>query len=399
MNVPGEPEASQWVLHDFRDALYYPLVSFLSGGNPYDAASYFDQFPVLQPFPPYSPLTFVVHLPFGLFSHHTSQLLFYGYSLILTLALAGFALWVCGREPSVASTCLLSAAILISRPGYMNQLLGQTASELVLGVYVALCFAGSRPWISGFGLVAASLKLTFGLPLAVLLFTQRFYRSVVVGVSMAVLLSALPVGMLVKAAGGVSNFATSVWGAYSGLDVETVSSSAWSPVRVDAITVVGHLVQAEIGFPLIIATFAAVMLTASVALRRVRRLYRGRESDLFCISLSSVAILVAIYHQAYGCLLLVIPLTALALGEWIPVEMKCPSGVRWLLFGLLLVPAVNYGASQYAATQLQIGSFLWLVAGIANGVALSAAFVVLASLPFVLPLSRSSDDMRSALDR
>ena len=39
INVPGRIEPSRWVLQDFRDAVYYPVVAFLDGRNPNDQAA------------------------------------------------------------------------------------------------------------------------------------------------------------------------------------------------------------------------------------------------------------------------------------------------------------------------------------------------------------------------
>jgi len=113
------------------------------------------------------------------------------------------------------------------------------------------------------------------------------------------------------------------------------------------------------------------------------------------MSVVSLAILVCIYHQVYCALLLVIPLTALVSGELIPPEITCPKWVRWLLLSLLLVPALNWGASQYVMSRLEIGSFLWFATGAANGVALSAAFMALAILPFAFAARRSPDQSGS----
>ena len=54
------------VMQDFRDALYFPVKQFLSGGNPYDPGSMFQNWPVGQEFDLYLPAHLWVHLPFAL---------------------------------------------------------------------------------------------------------------------------------------------------------------------------------------------------------------------------------------------------------------------------------------------------------------------------------------------
>src|SRR5262245_26744521 len=48
LNVPGHPTHHGWALQDFRDAIYYPVVAFLAGHNPYDVQGYFAHYPVGQ---------------------------------------------------------------------------------------------------------------------------------------------------------------------------------------------------------------------------------------------------------------------------------------------------------------------------------------------------------------
>ena len=127
MNEPGDLNPQRWALVDFRDAVYYPAVSFLGGGNPYDSDPYLTAFPAGTPFPPYSPSTLLVHLPFGLIPHTASQLLYFGLTIALTLVLAHLTLWMCKRRPTLTSVFGLAALILTTRLGHWDLLLGQTA--------------------------------------------------------------------------------------------------------------------------------------------------------------------------------------------------------------------------------------------------------------------------------
>src|SRR5581483_4704946 len=63
--VYGHPW-SRWAFCDFRTVVYYPAVAFLAGDNPYDAAAFTRTYPAPFEFPPYSPLTILLHLPFAL---------------------------------------------------------------------------------------------------------------------------------------------------------------------------------------------------------------------------------------------------------------------------------------------------------------------------------------------
>src|SRR5262249_25021721 len=91
INLPGRVDPARWVLQDFRDAVYYPVVAFLDGRNPYDQSAQARTYPVGQPFPPYLPLTLLAHLPFGLLPRAEARHLFLSVVVSLTALLAAVA--------------------------------------------------------------------------------------------------------------------------------------------------------------------------------------------------------------------------------------------------------------------------------------------------------------------
>ena len=87
---------------------------------------------------------------------------------------------------TIAATLGLTALLLLSRPGHMNLLLGQVTAQVVIGAYVALRWARTRPLLAGMGLALATLKPTYGVPLALLmLFGRGDLGAVVVGVALS----------------------------------------------------------------------------------------------------------------------------------------------------------------------------------------------------------------------
>src|SRR5215831_17461570 len=73
-----------WAMRDFWDLVYYPVVAFLSGENPYDTARFLALYPVDNPFPLYLPAVLLVHLPIGLLPVQTASTVYF----VLTLALS-----------------------------------------------------------------------------------------------------------------------------------------------------------------------------------------------------------------------------------------------------------------------------------------------------------------------
>src|SRR6185369_10514670 len=107
------------------DAIYYPVVAFLDGNNPYDAAAYLATYPVGNAFALYTPMTLLVHLPFGLLPFVPSAVAYFVVSVVLLLWVAHLTLRMCGLATSAAAVFVFGFAMVISQPGQWNLFLGQ----------------------------------------------------------------------------------------------------------------------------------------------------------------------------------------------------------------------------------------------------------------------------------
>ena len=99
-NQAGRLDPARWALQGFRDAVYYPVVAFLDGRNPYDQDAQARTYPVGQSFPLYLPLTLVAHLPFGLLPHAKAGALYFIVTIALTTAVAWLAIGGAGVPAS-----------------------------------------------------------------------------------------------------------------------------------------------------------------------------------------------------------------------------------------------------------------------------------------------------------
>ena len=387
MNLPEKPATHQyWALCDFRNNIYYPTVSFLSGDNPYDRHEFLARYPVRLRFAPYTPLFLLVHVPFGLLSHTPSQLLYFALTIALTLVYAWLSLWMCGRSsPSVASVTGIAALVLASRPGNWNLMLGQTTFEFVLPVYIALFSRWRSNWLPGLALAGATMKATFGLPLMVLMIVQRQYKAVVIGVCAAILMTLIPTMVLVRSAGNIETLAITFLDSVRVFEDDPAASSVVSTSRIDVVALVGRVRGSPPGPISNLVLFASILSLAAITIRRVRASSRGREADLFCISVASIAILVATYQQVYSALLLVLPLTALVLGCWAPSDFMAGSGIRRVLIVLLSVPFANHLIAQRFLNYLDEGTWGWILLVSINGIAMLLAFGVYVWVAFRRP--------------
>jgi hypothetical protein len=115
--------------------------------------------------------------------------------LVLTVALTLFLAWAVMRLAGFSSRpsgiFAVAGAILLSRPGHWNLLLGQVTIPIVLGVYMSLALAHRRPPLAGIGLAITPLT-TFGVPLTPLLLAVGARRAVIYGLAVSAVFN-LPV--------------------------------------------------------------------------------------------------------------------------------------------------------------------------------------------------------------
>jgi len=374
-NLPGRPTAEHWVLQDFRDAVYYPVVAFVHGRNPYDQEGQARAYPVGQCFPLYLPLTLLAHLPFGLLPHAGAGAIYFVTTIVLTTMLAALAIGGAGERVAPAAVLALAAVLIASRPGHMNLLLGQVTAQVAIGAYVALRWARTRPLLAGLGLALATLKPTYGVPLAALmLFGRGDVIAVAVGTAVSVALCLLALVPLVHAAGGVVPFAASLASSAGAFSAEG-TSNAWSGfARIDAVALLARVMRRVPDGWTELALGLAIVGAGVVGLRRLRGDHSA-PSEQLGIGLICLTVLVAMYHQAYDALLLAQPAVALGAGRW-GRDTVAPAALRWIVLGLLAVPAVNYLATNTVASRLIVGSAAWLAITAANPVALLAGWAV-----------------------
>ncbi len=373
VNLPARVEAERWVLQDFRDAVYYPVVAFLDGRNPYDQQALARAYPVGQSFPLYLPHTLVSHLPFGLLPPAEAGAAYAVVTLGLTGVLAALALGGAGAPVTAASVLALTAALLVSRPGQMNLLLGQVTAQVVVGAYVALRWARTRPLLAGIGLALSTLKPTYGVPLALLmLFGRGDVAAVIAGIAVAVALCLGALGPLLAASGGLAPFVASLGSSAAAFAAED-SSNAWTSfARIDVGALLARMLgRAPAGWTEL-ALGMAVVGAGIVGLRRLRRA-RGAGAEQLGVGLVCLTVLVATYHQTYDALLLTQPAVALVTGAW-GRNGPASRAVRWTVLALVAVPAVNYLATQSVAPRLGVGSPAWLAVTAAGPAALLAAW-------------------------
>ncbi len=396
LNIPGQPkDESRWALGDFRDAVYYPVVAFLHGDNPYDPA-YADAYPVYGVLPPYSPFTLIVHAPLGLLPYEIAEWTYFGLSAALVVLLAWVSLRVCGVAASADRVMGLAALIAFSRAAHTDLVLGQVSLQLVVAALAALHFAQRRPWLAGLALGIVSLKATFVIPLAWLMLCRGDYRAVAIGVMVGGLGALAAVLIICGGVGELPGFFETFLASYQKVEqgASFDPTIAWS--RVDAMTVISRL--PGVGASRLTAGIVTLLglLLAGIALvwRRKpaaegsRALDRGalmNGADDWSGVFTCVVTLLACYHMVYDALLLVAPVTAVCVARR-PVWRSLKLPMRLGLIAALGLPLVNYASSKTALSLLSSGAVVSdgavrSLLACSSAIALLAACGLLLSIP------------------
>jgi len=372
--VPGVADDNYCGLVDFRDQAYYPVRALLDGNNPYDPTVYMRTYPAVKVFAPYSPIVLVLFLPFGLLPLAWAQLLYYLLTLGLILLLARLTLQICGWTATAAQVLTGATLILLSRPAEWNTLLGQFAVLGTVAAAAALYYGRTRPWVAGIALTVSLFKPTYGVLVAVLMLAQRDRQAVTIGMIIGAALSLAVASVLVHASGGASAFlqvlrdASVAWRAESGEALHTV-------YRVDAAALVARLLGREPGMAAEIGIGAGILGLGALAVRRLVTAPRGVATRGLAASVGSLVVLTAVYHLLYDLVLLVLPV-AWAITQMTRRRARTrAAALHVLVLGLLVLPMVNYAASERAAAVLGPGA-LWRAATVLNALAPLLALLI-----------------------
>jgi hypothetical protein len=359
---------------DFREAIYYPVRAFLSGDNPYDTFNYIAKYPVDQIFPPYSPLTLLLHSPLGLLPLGTAELAYFALTVLLTVVVARLALEASGLSVRLATVLGLSSLVLASRPGHWNLLVGQSTLEMVLGAYLALHLARNRPALAGLGLALATIKPTYGVPVALLMAAQRQWRALALGTGITAAATFVPTFVLARPL-GLGAFIETMGTSYANFVAQETVDPVSCPVRVDVLALAGRLMGGPLAASSELCLTGLVFAIGAWGVSRVSLPANGENGRRLALLLASLTMLVASYQQSYNALLLVAPVVFVAAGRWAPAAVESPA-LRALLLCLLLVPAVNYAASFTGAAVVEGYPALRIAVVSANGLALLVAYLL-----------------------
>lgn len=383
-NVPGQTDGTREGMKDFRDAVYFPVVAYLAGVNPY-GPDYQQFHPEQVEFPLFGPLTFLVHLPLGLLPFPWSAVCYFVIQILLLVGLAWLLLAACQREMNWAWVFVVAALIALSRPGHVNLWLGQLGLTMTLGCLLALNFAKSKPWLAGLAVALVCIKPNYALPLVVLMLCRRDFRAIAIGLTISAAGTAAVTAVLIARNGNVVTFFDQLLTSYGTLarhpGVATIDATSG---RIDALSTVARFADAAPPAWFKVSMFVGCLLLAGAAVSSLSRKPTEQRADGLSAAIICLCILTCVYHNSYDAALLFIPAMAV-LASSNSVWHSLASPARWLLAGLFALPLWNYISTRQVTSRLSLGDTAldWIMS--LNSLVILLAFVVLACWALVPP--------------
>ena len=195
-------------MNDFHNGAYFPSKAFANRINPY-ASDVCDHYPMSRSVPPYSPVVFMLYHPFIWLDLPAADIAFFAFNLLLIGGLTWCTVETIGRLVKPNSRCLLNwfsdnrlaaiwafGLVMLSRPGHITMFTGYFTVQLVIGTLMSLHYSRSKPWLAGIGMLLASGKPTYIIPLAILMFFRRDFKALTIGLIMCAVVAAAGIGWL-----------------------------------------------------------------------------------------------------------------------------------------------------------------------------------------------------------
>jgi len=369
--TPGPFDPAMQGFCDFHNGIYFPSLAFARQISPY-SQTYADAYPVSRQVPPYSPLVIALHVPFALMPLEIAEVCYFIFMIVCVIAIA----WVLVRDTTDLPTSTILACIwpvvafiVWSRPGHVTLFNGYFTFELVLGTFIALSAARSRPWLAAIGIALASGKPTYFLPLIALMAARGDYAAIVRGMILATvggLASMLWItGFSLDA---VTQIVNDVLGGQAVHMSDPLESPVTSWVRIDIAAVMAKLINRDVNeFVQIGCMIVLLVIPAALLWRSQRRFQHGGVTDLSG-SLIMIASIVAIYHNSYDAILLMAPLVGWAGMRWESAQQN-----RWLDLAIVLslvVPIFNPFSTFAFLQRFEVNLFTYQIVTSSNAVAI-----------------------------
>ena len=365
-------------MSDFH-AMYYHAKAFRLGTSPYQ--SHVDDDIIFSgPSPPFSPVIFFIIWPLSYLPLAAADVV----ACLLNLAMIGGIAWLMFRysnHPVQWSWWLAVFGFLVfSRPGHITLHTGYFTALIVIGTLMAFHHAKDRPWLSAVGVLLASAKPTYVIPLLLILAFRRNYKAAVYGIVLSGAVALAGVTWLATAHddSSFSHVIETVLHGQEAFHNEPTEEPVNTWTRIDILGMIAKLASWNPGNRVYLLAMLVLLIPPGLAIRKASLHEVNSSATGLSAFIGILALLVTLYHHSYDCLLFAVPWLALVLFG----NLTLPSLSRWqrgAVGFLLLMPMINYASTLAFRNLLKLDqySLQWQSITLINGVCLTAAMLIL----------------------
>jgi len=362
-------------LSDFHNCYMYSK-TFRYGLSPYEVQERED-LKASRPSAPFSPVIFYLLLPLTFLSMTCADIVFCVVNVAL-LGLLGYWVFRFSNESlSLHWWLAVFGFILFSRSGHITLYTGYFTAIIVVGTIMAFHYAHSKPWLSGIGILLASAKPTFIIPLLILLAYRKNYKAAIWGTLLSG--SVAFAGLAWMAAdSSIPEVINSVFEGQKAFDDDPTEYPINTWTRVDLVGMFAKAINWIPDNQVYLGAMFVLLIPPGLIIRRAVDHERNRGAMGLTALISMLGLLVMLYHHSYDCLLVVPGVLSLALfGHKTMVEV--PKWARLVVTALLLVPPVNYLSTMSFRDKMGLEqySFNWQSITMINGFCLTISLLIL----------------------
>ena len=361
---------------DFHNGTFFPTQAFVDGKSPYSTIVA-EEYNMARATPPYSPVLFLIHAPFAFFPLEISRVIFFFFNFLWIAAIAYCSLSMSNQKFRWFDFLAITNLLLISRPGHITMFSGYFTAEIVFGCFLALHYAKTRPALSGIGLVLASIKPNFVIPLVLLLVFRKNFHALIVGCFFCAASAGIGLGWL-SYHNGLQQVVNDVRDGQEALHIDPTEMPVNTWTRVDLLGMYAKITDWAPDDKIYLAGMLVIVSLVGLVLWRAS----DRETNSGATGLTGfiaiLTLLLSLYHHSYDCLLLAVPAVGvLFFGRTTLPDV--PTFSRYAVAILTMIPIVNYTSTKSAMGLMSLKplSFWWQAVTLVNGACLLAALAIL----------------------
>ena len=362
-------------MSDFH-SMYTYAKAFRRGLSPYESHDT-EELVMSRPSAPFSPLIFFIMWPLSMLPIHLADVLLCMANLAMIGWIARQVFIYAGVKVNRGWWLAVFGFLIISRAGHITLFTGYFTLLLVIGTLMAFEYGKKSPWLSGIGILLASVKPTYFLPLLIILVFRRNYKAAAIGLlfSCAVVFAGLSWLALDSS---YSNVLATIEHGHDAFrdDPTEFPINTWT--RIDLVGMFAKAIDWNPSKFVYLIAMVALLIPPGLVIRKIALTENNPSATGLSAFIGILALLVAIYHHSYDCLLFTVPWLAMVFFgrqtlSYVPRWQQITIGL------LLLVPMINYVATLAGRNFLKLEQygFAWQSITMVNGVCLTLSLLIL----------------------